>query len=224
MLISLNKIFKFIINTCHLYKIDESHGVRHSMDILRTSKNIIAEEYKLCSYLHNKEYIIYTSALLHDMCDDKYFKNDEGQLNVINFLKDNSYMDHDIDVIMRIINTISYSKVKKYGFQFKEDETEEFKKMYHIVREADVLCAYEVERCILYDLHMRNNPFTVSYKRADELFQIRMFKHFDDNLFTTIYALREYKQMHKDAEERLSEIKNLIESVDNGEYDDRPEK
>ena len=44
----------------------------------------------------------------------------------------------------------------------------------------------------------------------------------DDNLFTTINALREYKQMHKDAEERLSEIKNLIESVDNGEYDDRP--
>lgn len=217
MLISLNKIFKFITTTCHLYKIDESHGVRHSMDILRTTKNIVNEEYSLCPYLRNKEHIIYTSALLHDMCDDKYFKNNEGQNRVIDFLKHNDYFDSDIDDIMRIINTMSYSKIKKYGFQFKENESEEFKKMYHIVREADLLCAYDVERCLLYDLYARDNDFTVSYKRAYDLFQIRMFKHFDDNLFTTIYALREGRKMHKESEERLIEIKKLIDSIDNSD-------
>jgi len=217
MLISLNKIFKFITATCNLYKIDESHGIRHSMDILRISKNIVDEEIIKCPYLFNKEHIIYTSALLHDMCDDKYFKNNDGSDNIFNFLKENNYVENDIDDIMRIINTMSYSKVKKYGYQFKENESEEFIKMYHIVRESDLLCAYEVERCLLYDLHMRNNPFTVSFKRADELFQTRMLKHFDDNLFTTNYALREGRNMHNDAQERLDEIKKMILLIDSGD-------
>jgi HD superfamily phosphodiesterase len=217
MLVSLNKIFKFITATCNLYKIDESHGVRHSMDILRISKNIVDEEMNKCPYLLNKEHIIYTSALLHDMCDDKYFKNNDGKDNVFNFLKENNYAENDIDDIMRIINTMSYSKVKKYGYQFKENESKEFIKMYHIVRESDLLCAYEVERCLLYDLYMRNNPFTASFKRADELFQVRMFKHFDDNLFTTKYALREGRKMHKDAQERLDEIKKMILLIDSGD-------
>ena len=89
--------------------------------------------------------------------------------------------------------------------------------MYHIVRESYLLCAYEVERCLLYDLYMRNNPFTASFKRADELFQVRMFKHFDDNLFTTKYALREGRKMHKDAQERLDEIKKMILLIDSGD-------
>ena len=217
MLISLNKIFKFITTTCNLYNIDESHGVRHSMDILRISKNIVEEELNMCPYLHNKEHIVYTSALLHDMCDHKYFKNNEGTENVFKFLTENNYEKNDIDDIMRIIDTISYSKVKKYGYQFKKNESLEFKKMYHIVREADLLCAYEVERCLLYDLHTRNNPFTTSFKRADDLFQIRMLKHFDDNLFTTKYALREGRKMHKDAQERLDEFKKIILLIDSGD-------
>ena len=64
---------------------------------------------------------------------------------------------------------------------------------------------------------LRNNPFTTSFKRADELFQVRMFKHFDDNLFTTKYALREGRKMHKDAQERLDEIKKMILLIDSGD-------
>ena len=40
-----------------------------------------------------------------------------------------------------------------------------------------------------------------------------MFKHFDDNLFTTSYALREGKKMHKDAELRLGEIQEIINEI-----------
>ena len=50
-------------------------------------------------------------------------------------------------------------------------------------------------------------------KKAYDLFQIRMFKHFDDNLFTTSYALREGKKMHKDAELRLGEIQEIINEI-----------
>lgn len=210
MLISLNKIFKFITTTCNLYNIDESHGARHSLDILRTSKNILDEECRTYPFLYEKKHIVYTSALLHDMCDDKYFKNNEGNDKVFKFLEDNDYPNNDIEDIMRIINTMSYSKVKKYGYQFKENETDIFKKMYHIVREADLLCAYELERCLLYDLYTRNNDFTVSFKKANDLFQIRMFKHYDDDLFTTSYALREGKRMHNEAKNRIEEIEKMI--------------
>ena len=111
------------------------------------------------------------------------------------------------------MNTMSYSKVKKEGFPFKANDSEEFRKMYHIVREADLLCAYEVERCIIYDIFSKDNDFTLSYERANNLFNERMFKHFDDNLFTTSYALREGKKMHLHAENRLLELKNLINDI-----------
>lgn len=213
MLISLNKIFKFITTTCNLYNIDESHGIRHSMDILRITKNIYDEELLNYKFLENKEHIIYTSALLHDMCDHKYVSPDQGTKNINDFLLDNKYTPNDIDVILRIMNTMSYSKVKKDGFPFIDSDTDDFKKMYHIVREADLLCAYEVERCIIYDIFNKNNDFTESFDRANNLFKIRMLKHFDDNLFTTSYAIREGKKMHIDAEDRLNEIKNLINDI-----------
>lgn len=214
MLISLNRIFKFITTTCHLYKIDESHGIRHSMDILRITKNIFDEEKMKYNYLQDKEHIVYTSALLHDMCDDKYMKPNEGIDNIRVFLVKSKYPETDIDVILRIINTMSYSKVKKNGFPFIHEDDEVFRKLYHIVREADLLCAYEVERCIIYDQYARNNDFTISYKKAYDLFQVRMFKHFDDNLFTTSYALREGKKMHIEAKTRLKEIRKIIDDVD----------
>ena len=214
MLISLNKIFKFITTTCNLYNIDESHGVRHSMDILRTTKNIYDEELVKFDYLKNKEHIVYTSALLHDMCDHKYIKPEQGIIKIKTFLNDCDYVEQDINTILRIMNTMSYSKVKKEGFPFQKNDTEEFIKMYHIVREADLLCAYEVERCVIYDLFARNNDFTTSFQKAYDLFQVRMFKHFDDDLFTTSYALREGRKMHKDASDRLEEIKKLIIDID----------
>jgi len=213
MLISLNKIFKFITTTCHLYKIDESHGIRHSIDILRITKNIFDEEIVKCNYLKNKEHIVYTSALLHDMCDDKYIKPNEGIDNIRSFLIKSKYDESDIDIILRIMNTMSYSKVKKNGFPFTRADDKIFRKMYNIVREADLLCAYEVERCIIYDQYARNNDFTISYTKAYDLFQVRMFKHFDDNLFTTSYALREGRKMHNDAENRLIEIKKIIDDI-----------
>ncbi len=184
------------------------------MDILRITKNIFDEEVIKYDYLQNKEHIVYTSALLHDMCDDKYMKPDEGINNIRTFLVDSKYLENDIDIILRIMNTMSYSKVKKNGFPFTEEDNEIFKKMYHIVREADLLCAYEVERCIIYDQFARNNAFTTSYKKAYDLFQIRMFRHYDDNLFTTSYALREGRKMHIDAINRLEEIRKIIDEVD----------
>ena len=215
MLISLNRIFKFITATCNLYNIDESHGIRHSIDMLCMTKNIFNEEKVKFDYLKNKEHIVYTSALLHDMCDHKYMKPEEGINNIKSFLLDNKYNTNDINTIVRIMNNMSYSKIKKNGFPFHENDNDEFIKMFHIVREADLMCAYEVERCIIYDIftNNNNNNFITSYDRANDLFKKRMFKHYDDNLFTTSYALREGKNLELDAKLKLDELKNIINDI-----------
>lgn len=213
MLISLNRIFKFITATCNLYNIDESHGIRHSIDMLRMTKNILNEEKVKFDYLNNKEHIVYTSALLHDMCDHKYMEPEEGINNIKSFLIDNKYNNHDISTIVRIMNTMSYSKIKKNGYPFNENDTQEFIKMFHIVREADLMCAYEVERCVIFDVFSNKNNFVSSYDKANELFKKRMFKHYDDNLFTTSYALREGKNLELDAKLKLDELKNIINDI-----------
>jgi hypothetical protein len=49
--------------------------------------------------------------------------------------------------------------------------------------------------CILYDMYNRKNTFDHSLNRSIDLFNVRMFRHYDDGLFTTSYALRGGKHL-----------------------------
>ena len=98
MLISLNRIFKFITATCNLYNIDESHGLSHSMDILTCANKIYNVELLKQPYIKHHEKIIYVSSILHDMCDKKYMDQEKGIEDINQFmgsLKD----DRDISII-----------------------------------------------------------------------------------------------------------------------------
>ena len=72
MLIPYNLIYQFIVNRCMKLNIDESHAVKHSMDVLKYSQKIFEQEKLLYPEIKNHEKIIYTSSMLHDMCDNKY--------------------------------------------------------------------------------------------------------------------------------------------------------
>ena len=122
MIIPYNRIFNFILLTCRKYNIDESHGFIHSMDVLNKANNIILNEPKLNSEVNLDKEIIFTSALLHDMCDKKYMDEQIGITNIKRFLSnDLNYKKEKIDVIGDIIGTMSYSKVKKDGFPVFEN-------------------------------------------------------------------------------------------------------
>lgn len=204
MRIPLNNIFCFILKNCQKHNIDETHGIRHSMECFQYAQNIYHEERMKMPQIEKKEHIIYTSSLLHDMCDHKYFDNDdEGVKIVSDFLMINNYPSHDVCEIMKIVNTMSYSKVKQKGFPTFKNALED--KSYHIVREADLLCAYDVDRCILYDMYNRKNTFDYSLNRSIDLFNVRMFRHYDDGLFTTSYAFREGKHLEDKARARIEE-------------------
>jgi len=117
------------------------------------------------------------AAIGHDMCDKKYMDENEGIEKYKNYLSE--YMsDSDLDIMGQIIGTMSYSKVKVNGFP----ELGEYQTAYHIVREADLMAAYDIDRCIIYTMYRDNCSYTDALKIAVELFDIYTGKGVEDGM------------------------------------------
>lgn len=207
MKIPINNIINFVLSQTIKHNVDESHSLNHALDVLDYSNKILKEETYSKPYLNKQEHIIYTSALLHDTCDSKYSDNVEIE-KVCSFLKDNQYSTSDINVIMEIISTMSYSKVKKNGFP----ELDTYQDAYHVVREADLLAGYKLNRAILYGIHRENLNYIDSFYRSKDLYSHRMGNFISDGLFLTKYGISE--SISIDNEERRH-MENLEEIVKN---------
>ena len=83
-----NELCKFILFTSKKYNIDSSHDITHSMDVLHYAHNIYNKEVYINPGIKSHENIIYLASTLHDMCDNKYMKADEGLHNMEIFMKD----------------------------------------------------------------------------------------------------------------------------------------
>ena len=214
----LTKLFQFVLLTSKEYNIDESHGLSHSMNALHFAHNIYEAEKINYPILESQSKIIYVSSIIHDMCDKKYLDENTGLKEINHFLED-KLTPAELDITKRIINTMSYSKVKKQGFP----ELHEYQMAYHVVREADLLAAYDFDRCMLYNIHMQtkstiNNPTPINndikildaFNNASELFQNRVLKHNHDNLFITNYSKHNYLPLHIDAIKRINTWKNIL--------------
>ena len=219
----ISKIINFILTISIKYNIDESHGIMHSMNVVNYAHKIFNSEVYKNNYLIEQEEVIYISSLLHDMSDKKYIDEDEGMTEIINLLK-NEVNNNDIVMIKKIISNVSYSKVKKQGFP----ELHEYQMAYHVVREADLLAAYDFDRCMLYNIHMQtkptiNNPTPINneikildaFNNASELFQNRVLKHNHDKLFVTYYSKHNYLPLHIDAIKRINTWKNILKTLKN---------
>ncbi len=204
--IPYNKIYDFIVKRCLKLKIDESHAVKHSMDVLKYSQKILDDELKNNSNLILDENIIYTSSILHDMCDSKYMDEKKGLDDISLLLNNLEYKKNDIDIILKIIGTMSYSKVKKNGFP----DLKNYQKEYHIVRESDLLAGYDVERCIVYGMIGRNFNYIESFLATKELYYKRMAKQIEDNLFFSNYSLIEARKLDEENRKRLIELEKLL--------------
>ena len=208
MYIPYNIIYNFLINRCIRLNIDESHAIKHSMDVLKYSQKILNDEKKQPNnqHLNYNEKVIYTSAILHDMCDKKYMDPSQGLNEIRDFLKNTEYIENDITNIIQIMNTMSYSTVKKNGFP----NLGIYQKEYHIVREADLLSGYDVERCIVYGILKKNLNYKQSFEETKELYEVRMGKFIEDNLFTTKFGLEEAKKLDTENRKRLNELDELL--------------
>jgi HD superfamily phosphodiesterase len=204
---SLNKIFNYIIFVSKKYNIDESHGIKHSMDVLRFAYQILNSELSSNPNLNDQVNVIYVSALLHDMCDKKYMEEEEGIRNLEEFIGV-SFNADELDAIKNIINTMSYSKVMKNGHAEFPD-LGKWQLAYHIVREADLLAAYDFDRCMIYNIEKKSGDFDSSFVDAKKLFDIRVFKHFEHSLFLTDKGKELGRTLHISALDSIKMWNNL---------------
>ena len=201
----INQAFQFVIQTSQEYCIDESHALKHSMEVFNFANNIYESEIKSYPHITDQREIIGLAAIVHDMCDKKYMNEAEGLAEINAFLSC-KITDAENAAIASIITTMSYSKVKKDGFP----DLGIYQRAYHVVREADLLTAYDFDRCMIYHMKVNHGNFKDSFYKAAELFEHRVFRHADDNLFTTNYALTHYPPLHNQALERIKTWKKIL--------------
>lgn len=209
----LSILYNYVITTVSKYNIDESHGLSHSMNILTYANKIYNEEIIKQSSIKQHEKIIYIAAILHDMCDKKYMDQNAGINDINNFIEslkddDNVSIVTTVEqkIIIDIISTISYSYVKINGFP----DHGEYQTAYNIVREADLLCAYDFDRCMIYQMYTQNYSLDNAYKDATQLFNVRMFKHMGDGLLFTQYARNNHGRLEQNARSQILQWDKLI--------------
>jgi HD superfamily phosphodiesterase len=204
----LSKLFNFVLLTSKKYNIDESHGLSHSMNVFHFANKIYQDEVINYPILKNQENIIYVSAILHDMCDKKYMDEKDGLKEIETFLENEDILKpSEIGVCKQIMSTMSYSKVFVDGFP----NLGSYQKAYHIVRESDLLSAYDFDRCMIYKMNMNQGTnIEDAFQNALELFNKRVLKHNDDNLFLLDYSKRESILLHNSALQRINSWKKII--------------
>jgi hypothetical protein len=203
----LSKLVHFVLLTTKKYDIDESHGLSHSMNVLQYSNKIYENEIENYPILKNQEKLIYVSAVLHDMCDKKYVDESSGLKEIEEFLQsENALTPTEINMSKQIMATMSYSKVKQYGYPIMGG----YQKAYHIVREADLLTAYDFDRCMIYQMNKNGGNLEDAFKNANELFESRVLRHNDDGLFLFDYSKKESLVLHQLALQRINSWKKIL--------------
>jgi HD superfamily phosphodiesterase len=203
----INVAFNYVIRFSKLYNIDESHALKHSMETFRLANEIYNDEVKKNPYLEEQQDIIYVSSILHDMCDKKYMVEKMG-LNLINQYMGEYLSKPKLDVMSNIITTMSYSKVTQNGFP----KLGKYQLAYHIVREADLLSGYDIDRCIIYGIMVEKLQYDSAVIRAIELFDNRILKYKEDKLFVTEISNKMSCQLHEKSLKDINELKLLFNS------------
>jgi HD superfamily phosphodiesterase len=207
MTILFSKLFQFVLAMTAKYEIDESHGLSHSMDVLHFAQKIYESEVQKFPRLKEHERIITTAAIVHDMCDKKYMEEGEGVSIIGDYLKTtNQLYDFEIDAVQKIISTMSYSTVKKRGFP----ELGEYQRAYHIVREADLLAAYDFDRCMVYAMKQHELPLPQAFAESEKLFHKRVLRYDEQGLLLSSYARKEAAKLHTLAMQRIISWKKLV--------------
>jgi len=205
----ISKLINFIFLTSGRHNIDESHGIGHSMNVLHYAHRIYASELPKFPELKKEERAIYISALIHDMCDKKYMKEEEGIQEIENFLCD-KITQEEVETTKTIISTMSYSKVKNFGYPRMEDPTKQL--AYHIVREADLLTAYDFDRSIIYHMNRSNSDLNKAYENAIGVFNERILRHEEDGLLITDFSKNEAAQLKIKALDRIQTWKVILKN------------
>ena len=201
----LSKLFNIVLMTISKYKIDESHGIIHAMNVLHNCDHLIDSVIQKQPEIEEHRKIIYSAAILHDMCDKKYMNEDEGMKEIKSYIYD-SISNTELDVMENIVSTMSYSKVKKKGFP----DLGQYQTAYHVVREGDLLAAYDFDRCMIYHMTQNNADVHSAFQDAYNLFQTRIFKHQEHGLLLFPYSNEQHTILSGQAHIRIQHWRKML--------------
>jgi len=201
----ISHAFAYVIKTSRIYNIDESHALKHSMEVYNYANKIYQHELLGNPMLEKQKETILVSSILHDMCDKKYMSERQGVMMIKKHMMDFMPISN-LELMCNIISTMSYSKVKINGYPSLGENM----LPYHIVREADLLAGYDVDRAVIYGIYKEGLTYDQSVKRTSELFQTRVLKYIDDDLFVTDYSKKEAIKLHIKADIELANLKNIL--------------
>ena len=201
----METLYSFIDGLCKEYGIDESHDLQHSIRCVEwvnrladADPTITNEERKLAVY----------AVALHDMCDAKYTDVRAGSRRIRSWLCANGWTEESADVIIHIITTMSYSKLRgsMVDGEIVYPDHGQWQGIYHIVRHADLLEGYRVDRCYHYQKHIMP---TISeddcWNKVAELFQRRVFNYVADGWIFLDAALDYTETLTLEAKRRIKE-------------------
>jgi len=149
--------------------------------------------------------IIHAAAILHDTCDKKYRNEAEGILEIRDLLLPIMPVSQ-ITTTLSIIETMSYSKVKANGMP----NLGKYNTAYNVVREADLLDAYDFDRSMIYHMHRNGKTAEDAYKDAHDLFEKRVLRHEVDGYLKTKYAMEMHPVLSKNAVVRMGHWRKTL--------------
>jgi HD superfamily phosphodiesterase len=201
----INQAFRFVIQTSQDFNIDESHALKHSIEVFNYANSIYESEVVKFPELEKHREIISLASIVHDMCDKKYMDEDRGIANINEYMKE--YISpEDLEIVSHIIKTMSYSKVKINGYP----DFGEYQMAYHIVREADLLAAYDLDRCIIYRMMHNKFNYTDALVESKDLFENRVLNYRKDKLFVTNYSKNKSLLLHKRAIKDVEKLDSML--------------
>lgn len=201
----MDSLFNFIEIQCAKYGIDESHGLKHAKgtmmranEILLTLSEVTEEERKMTLY----------AAAIHDTCDSKYTPVNEAAKEIGYFLRSQLWSAQEIDALIKIVTSMSYSKLKKALSSGHIDFPNhgKWQRAYHVARHADLLEGYIVARCVLYNIHLfPEKSMDEHWQRASELFSERVFTYCSEGWIFLPAAIELAKSLEQEAKRCLEQ-------------------
>lgn len=183
------QLYAFIENCCQKNFIDESHGLKHAKSCVAWVEKLLEKQ----TVSDDERTMAIYSAALHDMCDKKYTEPVAASATIHAWLLHEGWTPEMADALIAIINTMSYSMLKKKALSGETvfPDHGKWQNAYHLARHADLLDAYRVGRCFLYTQHILPN-ITVDecWKTVEELFEARVFRYVSDGWITMPLAMK----------------------------------
>jgi hypothetical protein len=148
------------------------------------------------------------AAAIHDTCDSKYTPVDDAAKEIGYFLRSQAWLPEEISALIKIVTSMSYSKLKKAlsSGQIEFPNHGKWQRAYHVARHADLLEGYIVARCVLYNIHLfPEKSMDDHWKRATELFSERVFTYCSEGWIFLPCAIDLAKPLEQEARRCLEE-------------------